>query len=226
MDTSRGTTEDRIAVLLGKCVIQRDTMTHDVWMDLISTYKEKLPLKWMRGFKTIREHLAREGNVDLIVPKRINALTGSSYKESDTFLNCLEVQWDFPSRWQDAPRSDSTVDFLQAQHILLCRKGCFYHLQTRWHPTEVWEEGYLSSAPITFFYEMHEAVLTALYVSEHIKKLWEYASTHGCIGHPAEVMMRRFIVAMSETASNVRGQYDVAVEIGTQMRQSLERITA
>jgi len=233
MDTSRGTTEGNLALLLDRSSVPIAEIGDEAWMKVIHAYRNELPLKWMRGFRTISDHLECKRTdvaVERKLAKKVNVLSSTvTARSGETYLNCLDVCSKFPRTWQEAPRATrfrgvgalvEQLEELRTQHILLSRKSIFYEIDVLWRPIEGWG----SDLRHVFFYEAYEIVLRHIRTNERMIELFDLARLRGDNEHPAETVVQRFLQAMNETASNVRGQYDFAVKIATRMQNTLERI--
>src|SRR3989344_7691533 len=95
MDTSRGTTEGNLALLLDRSSVPIAEIGDEQWMKVIHAYRNELPLKWMRGFRTISDHLECKRTdvaVERKLAKKVNVLSSTvTARSGETYLNCLDV---------------------------------------------------------------------------------------------------------------------------------------
>ncbi len=204
-----------VETVTGIARVQQSELTANDWWGIVCTAVENLSVKYLRQFKTIQEHLTAPPVLDIrnatpasnVESDRIEKEVGS--KKNYAFLNCATIiQKPSLEEW---PREKTTeyvpiwqrpfVPFTDAR-LLLGRNSRFYLLETMWEvkDTPIENSRYRGS-----FKRQFEATKIRLERANVPVLMGQYPESR--IGHSILV---RFMMAQTETANDLLGQYQHA----------------
>lgn len=242
MVATRGTNQT-VAFITGKEKrrINPAEITNSQWAEILRSAIDDLPANYLRGFQSIRQILHYDGHYGIhrivssgeLVMGSLPDMPSRELRGNEVFLNCADIGYNqFPwgqlvhQEWTRAPRTQTengkrgALADIVTGNILLSRDKRLYYLEATWSPQEKWDDLSLSQEPECFWYETGPLKIGMGELDDQsLGKCLERI-----VGDDGRMLLRRFLLALEQTADNVLGQHRRLVSTKQTMEGYLNRI--
>lgn len=244
MVATRGTDQDVVDFVTGKERIDPKTIRVEQWVKILRAAADELPINYMRGLRSLKQILYYDGSYS--VERRISTplprlwmedsakYSGNEIRPNAVFLDCAQTGGGFPSgrlmseAWEKAPRESVEEGLgrgkllsLATGNFLLSREKKFCYLSVLWRPMEKWDDQSMSSTPQEFWYQ---ADLNTLAIKELNDKNLDLMLAAAHERTLAQNILQSFNIALVESVSDARGQYDHMLTSKSKIEGYLDRI--